>query len=42
MRVILTSGVVSVVHATRQAAGFVEKPYSYESLAAQIERLIGR
>jgi DNA-binding NtrC family response regulator len=42
VQVILTSGVVSVVHAARQAAGFVEKPYSYESLAAQIKRVIGR
>lgn len=41
--VILTSGVASVVPAAKQAvAAFVEKPYSFEALAAQIKRLLGR
>jgi len=43
VHVILTSGVASVVPAARHSvAAFVPKPYSYEALAAQIKRLIGR
>jgi DNA-binding NtrC family response regulator len=43
IHVILTSGVVSAVSAAQQSvATVVEKPYSYDTLAASIKRLIGR
>jgi CheY-like chemotaxis protein len=42
VEIILTSGVASRVPTAKQAGAFVDKPYSYEALIAQIHRLLAR